>query len=186
MLLGISTSFNSNHIEIETEGKLVAAIFSSPKHAIVFAAADHPPRSDQTYIDTVNQPFSTLCHKFSSMPIWIDGDMNLPDIEWETERLTTNQYTHSISYSFLDTFSNTGLHQIVNLPTRSNNILDVVLTNRPSLVKQCVGMPGLSYYDIVFAETSSRVLSYDPARRKIHFFKHANFANIRLKIANWT
>ena len=61
--------------------------------------------------------------------------MNLPDIEWETEQLTTNQYTHLIRYSFMDTLVNTGLQQIVNFPTRNNNTLDVVLTNRTSLVK---------------------------------------------------
>ena len=136
-------------------------------------------------MDTVNQNLSTLCHKFSNMPIWIGGDMNLPEIEWETEQLTTNQYTHSISYSFLDTLANTGLQQIVNFPTR-NNTLDVVLTNRPSLVKQCVGMPGLSDHDIVFVETSSRALRHRPARRNILLWKHANFDNIRLKISNLT
>ena len=96
--LGISTSHNSN--KIETEGEFVAAKVLGSKHAIIFAAAYRPPRSDQTYMDTVNQNLSTLCHKLSNMPIWIGGDMNLPDIEWETEQLTTNQYTHSISYSF--------------------------------------------------------------------------------------
>ena len=100
VLLGISTSLNSNKIEIETEGEFVAAKVLGSKHAIIFAAAYRPPRSDQTYMDTVNQNLSTLCHKFSNMPIWIGGDMNLTDIEWETEQLTTNQYTHSISYSF--------------------------------------------------------------------------------------
>ena len=109
--------------------------------------------------------------------------MNLPDIEWETEQLTTNQYTHSISYSFLDTLATTGLQQIVNFPTRNNNTLDVVLTNHPSLVKQCVGMPGLSDHDIVFVETSSRALRHKPARRKILLW---NFDDIRLKISNWT
>ena len=99
VILGISTSHNSN--KIETEGEFVAAKVLGSKHAIIFAAAYRPPRSDQTYMDTVNQSLSTLCHKFSNMPIWIGGDMNLPDIEWETEQLTTNQYTHSISYSFL-------------------------------------------------------------------------------------
>ena len=112
--------------------------------------------------------------------------MNLPDIEWESEQLTTNQYTHSISYSFLDTFANTGLQQIVNFPTRNNNTLDVVLTKRPSFVKQCVGMPGLSDHDIVFVETSSRALRHKPARRKILLWKHANFDDIRLKISIWT
>ena len=127
VLLGISTSLNSNKIEIETEGEFVAAKVLGSKHAIIFVAAYRPPRSDQfvaakvlgskhtiifaaayrsprsdqTYMDTVNQTLSTLCNKFSNMAIWIVGDMNLADIEWETEQLTTNQYTHSISYSFL-------------------------------------------------------------------------------------
>ena len=108
MLLGISTSLISNKIEIKTEGKFVAAKVLSSKHAIIFAAAHRPPRSDQTYMDTVNQTLSTLCHKFSNMPIWIGGDMNLPDIGWETDQLTTYQYTHSINYSVLDTVANTG------------------------------------------------------------------------------
>ena len=84
----------------------MAAKVLGSKHAIIFAAAYRPPRSDQIYMDTVNQTLSTLCHKVSNMSIWIGGDMNLPDIEWKTERLTTNQYTHSISYSFLDTLAN--------------------------------------------------------------------------------
>ena len=172
VLLGISNSLNSNNIE--TDGKFVAVNVLGSKHAIIFAAAYRPPRSDQAYMDTVNQTLPTLCHKFYNMPIWISSDMNLPDIEWETEKLTTNQYTHSISYSFWDTLANTGLQQIVNFPTRSNNTLDVVLTNRPSLVKQCVGMPGLSDHDIVFVETSSCALRHKPARRKILLWKHAN------------
>ena len=129
---------------------------------------------------------STLCHKFSNMPIRIGGDMNLPDFELENEQLTINQYTHSISYSFLDALANTGLQQIVNFPTKNNNTLDVALTNCPSLVKQCVGMPGASDHDIVFVETSSCALCHKPASRKIILWKHANFNNIRLKISNWT
>ena len=152
----------------------------------IISAAYRSPRSDQTYMDTVNQTLSTLCHKFSNMPIWIGGDTNLPDIEWKTEQLTNNQYAYSISYSFLYALANIGLQQIVNFPTRNNNTLDVVLTNRPSLVKQCVGMPGLSDHDIVFVETSSRALRHMPAHRKILVWKHANFDDIRLKISNWT
>ena len=165
VLLGISTNLNSNIIE--TEGEFVAAIVLGSKHAIIFAAAYRPPRSDQTYMDTVNQTLSTLSHKFSNMPIWIGGDMNLHDIEWETEQLATNQYTHSISYSFLDTLANTGLQQIVNFNTRNNNTLDVVLTNYPSLVKQCVGMPGLSDHNIV--ETSSCILRHKPFAVRFFF-----------------
>ena len=112
-------------------------------------------------------------------------------VEWgrqqqQQQQLTTNQYTHTISYSYLDTLANTGLQQIVKFPTRNNNTVDVVLNNRPSLAKQCVGMPDLSDHDIVFEETSSRALRHMPARRKIVLWKHANFNNIRLKISNLT
>ena len=57
------------------------------------------------------------------------------------------------------------------------------MTNRPSLVKQCVGMPGLSDHDIVFVETSSRALRHRLARRNIVIWKHANFDNIHLEIS---
>ena len=69
VLLGISASLNSNQIETETEGKFVAVKVLGSKHAIIFAAAHRPPTCDQTYMDTVNQTLSTLCHKFSNMPI---------------------------------------------------------------------------------------------------------------------
>ena len=89
--------------------------------------------------------------------------MNLPDIEWKTEQLTTNQYTHSISYSFFDTLANTGLQQIDNFPTRNNNTLDVVLTYRSSMAKQYVGMTGLSDQDTV-SPRYSRGLRSLPSR----------------------
>ena len=162
--------------------KLAAKVLSS-KHATIFAAAYRPPRSDQAYMDTVSQNLFTLCHTFSNMPICIGGDMNLPDSEWETDHQSVHAFDQLL---FLDTLANTELQQIVNFPTRSNNTLDIVLTNRPSLARQCVGMPGLSDHDIVFVETSSRAIRHKPARRKILLWKHANFDDIRLKISNWT
>ena len=90
------------------------------------------------------------------MQIWICGDIDLPDIEWETEQLTNN---HWIIYTFLDTLASTACQQIVNFLTRNSNTLDVFLTNHPSLDKQCIGMPGQSDHNIVFVETSSYAIS---------------------------
>ena len=106
------------------------------------------------------------------------------DIAWHwMENWTTNhQSVHALDkLLFLDTLANTGLQLIVNFPTRNNNTFDVFLTNRPSLVKQCVGMTGQSDHDIVFVETSSRALRHKPARRKILLWKHDDFDNIRWK-----
>ena len=53
----------------------MAANVLGSKHVIIFAAAYRPHRCDQTYMDTVDQALSTMCHKFSNMPICIVGDI---------------------------------------------------------------------------------------------------------------
>ena len=58
-----------------------------------------------------------------------------------------HQYNHQIIDSFLQMIAKSGLEQIVEFPTRNNNTLDIVLTNRPSLVNRCEGAPGLSDHD---------------------------------------
>ena len=99
--MGISTSLNSNKIEIEAEGEFVAAKVLGSIYAIIFADAYRPPRSDQTYMDTVNQNLSTLCHKFSNMPMWIGGGMNLPDIEWETDHQSVHALDQLLFFGYL-------------------------------------------------------------------------------------
>ena len=101
VLLGISTNLNSNKIEIETEGEFMAAKVLSSKPSIIFAIAYRPPRSDQTYMDTVNQNLSTLCHKYFNMPIWIGGEMNLPDIEWQAEHQSEHAFDQLLFFGYL-------------------------------------------------------------------------------------
>ena len=44
-----------------------------------------------------------------------------------------------------------GFAQIVNFPTRNNNILDLLFTNRPTLVQECYSTPGISDLEIIAA-----------------------------------
>ena len=79
-----------------------------------------------------------------------------------------------------------GLDQIVDFPTRGNNILDFVMTNRPSLVSRCEGSPGLSDHDVVFLDMNACAMRQKPARRKIYLWKHANFDKMRAESSTWT
>ena len=55
--------------------------------------------------------------------IWIAGDFNLPDIDWNISCIAGSNYPLKINELFLD-FTNTfGFSQLVNFPTRYNNIL---------------------------------------------------------------
>ena len=57
-------------------------------------------------------------------------------------------------YKDLERIKNFNLQQMVTTPTRQENILDIFLTNTPSLVQNTETLPslGMSVYDIVFHE----------------------------------
>ena len=86
--------------------------------------------------------------------IWITGDFNLPDINWNFNSVTNNSYPLDISILFIDELNSGGFIQMAEQPTRGNNILDLFATNRPSLVKQIIIIPGISDHEIVSVELS--------------------------------
>ena len=88
--------------------------------------------------------------------IWIGGDFNLPDINWTNETVVGHQYPIAINNAFIDKTRDLGLMQINKTPTRCNNILDLFLTNRPSLVTKCVTIPGVSDHDILITDSTSK------------------------------
>ena len=65
----------------------------------------------------------------------IAGDFNLPDIDWNRQQ-TTNTRTASKHNKLLEIFSEFGLQNMVNDPTRIEygNILDLILTSNPSII----------------------------------------------------
>ena len=83
--MDISTSQKSNEIYIETKSEFMTAKVLSPSHAITLSATYHLYRSNQTNMDNVNQAIPSLCHMLSNILIWIGGDINLQDIDWESE-----------------------------------------------------------------------------------------------------
>ena len=56
------------------------------------------------------------------------GDMNLPHINWDN--LTGNSEAEDFLETVLDNFQ----EQHVTSPTRGNNILDLVLSNRENMI----------------------------------------------------
>ena len=72
-----------------------------------------------------------------SWSIIINGDLNFPNINWETISLSSSDAS---SEEFLNVLSSYGLRQFVSTPTRTDkatgasNILDLFITNNPELV----------------------------------------------------
>ena len=88
------------------------------------------------------------------------GDLNLPDIDWETNSIQGNSYLRSVKRLFLDKINDLGVHQANHEPTREEAIFDMFLTNRPHLITKITVIPRLGDHDTLrHWARSSRILA---------------------------
>ena len=79
--------------------------------------------------------------------MWLGGDFNLPNIDWEVNAVKPDTQQVGLGNSLLDICSDMGLTQMNNQPTRKENILDLYLTNSPTLVRHMEMIPGIGDHD---------------------------------------
>ena len=144
------------------------------------AAVYRPPSvTGSTQVGEILDTISLALPKKDGV-LWIGGDLNLPDIDWESGTIgTSNHYSQSLNRVFLDKFSDMGLQQTNGEPTRGDAILDVFLTNRPNLVSRSTVVPGLSDHDILLVDSNIRAMRVKPPQRTIYLWGKANESKIR-------
>ena len=122
---------------------------------ILIGCCYRPPSSDINYANSMSSSIRSLLNKCPTATAWIGGDFNLPDIQWKENQITSHQNTKSINEAFVNTFQDLSVKQLVDFPTRNENILDLFLTNRPSLVNRLEPMPGISDHDtMIYVNTN--------------------------------
>jgi hypothetical protein len=75
--------------------------------------------------------------------VWLLGDLNLPDINWKDKTMITRHYPSKINKLFLEKVTDMGLLQVNCKPTIGQHIIDLFLTNRPSLITKSSTIPPL-------------------------------------------
>lgn len=73
---------------------------------------------------------------------------------------------------FLDLIHDSNLEQIVSFPTRKDHVLDLFMTNRPSLVNRCESLPGIVDHDIVYIDITAKINKL--TQRKIYLWEKAD------------
>jgi hypothetical protein len=120
----------------------------------------------------------TLSTSHRSAIIWLGGDLNLPDIDWESQTIQGNRYPIAVNNIFLEMTRECCLEQKIKFPTRMDRTLDIFLTNRPSLVNRSEPLPGISDHDIVFVDSNIVAKRRKPIRRRIYIWKRANIEEL--------
>ena len=150
VLLAIKKDFVIDAMDIDTTSKVVFAKLQLGKNlTLIIGSAYRPPSSNDTYMDQLCDTIQKIQQDHKNVVFWIGGDLNLPDIHWDSTSIQGNQVKSAINKRF----QNCSLEQMVTFATRHNNTLDIFLTNRPSLINRCLPIPGLSDHDAVFVES---------------------------------
>lgn len=154
---------------MQTDGEQVwVKILRKRKSPIIIGSLYRPPKSDLDYIQKTRRSAERIINKNKNAIFWIGGDMNLPDIEWSTGQIWRNQFTKSINEDFLSFLEENAVQQIVTTPTRERNILDLFVTNRPSLLNRCEVIPGISDHEVVLVDMNIEPHRNRPVENKVY------------------
>ena len=122
----------------------------------------------------------TLCNTLADIaknhrnsPIWIAGDINLPNVNWERNCINGNTYIAALCNLFLN-FKIMGLPKwlIFQLEDR------YFATNCPSLFTACKPLPGISDHEAVLIHSLIKVNFQSPARRTMRKWNRADWDKI--------
>ena len=64
--------------------------------------------------------------------VWLAGDFNLPDIDWDLPNTKPGVVAPGLSQQLIEIANDVGLEQVVREPTRINNILDLFFYLKPN------------------------------------------------------
>ena len=146
--------------EVEAECEGVWIRLKQPNGKNLYIASFYRPNASDESSAT------GLQHSLEQIPqsadIIIAGDLNYPDIDWSlktTKRGSSNRALHDQFIDLLDDFT---LEQVVQDPTRGENILDLILVNRTDLCTSVTVVPGISDHDAVAC-----TLDFRSSRRRL-------------------
>ena len=116
--------------------------------------------------------------------ILLAGDFNCPDINWQTLTVKSNAQDREIQQALIDVSIDFNLTQVHEKPTREDNLLDLVFTTNPTLVKSSSNAPGISDHDIVVVDSDTKPFYSKQKPRKCFLFSKTNWNELKAKISS--
>ena len=110
----------------------------------VGASYRQPSATDPEYLDHLSSCLSRIPR---GAHLWVGGDFNLGDIDWEDECSVPKAVNATQCSQLLSVVKDAFLEQMVSHPRAyqeySTNLLDLFLTNNRTLVNKCEVIPGI-------------------------------------------
>ena len=171
------------------EGKKSETVFvkiNTPrKPPLILCCAYRAPKLKFEECQDICEEISEIKSKFPKSIFWLCGDFNLPDIDWEQNKIIGHQYSSSINQLFLDLINDLGLSQTVLNPTRGENILDLFFTNNLNLINKSTVIAGVSDHEAVLIDSKLSIKTKKPNSRKILLWNQVDINKIKQDAKNF-
>lgn len=151
----------------------------------IYVSSFYKPQENDEH--SLTELWSSVVKIPQSSHIWILGDFNLPEMNWSNESPSDSCKFKDMYENFTENLINHNLEQMVKIPTRGKNILDLFLTNIPGQVHETRTLPSLgsSDHDIVFHEVKIKRGRFRQAPRMVKSYKKANWSEFKTDLVNF-
>lgn len=155
---------------------LVVEVGDCNKDGTLLGLCYKPPNASEEY----EQLMFTAIQNISSKSLILMGDFNYPNINWE--QLSSDRSGELFLALVQDCF----LFQHVRMPTRGNNILDLILSTEEGMIEDVsVEEPlNTSDHNLIFFKAITKTISTHTKQEKIFDFNKANYKLINNEIKN--
>ncbi|XP_076434597.1 uncharacterized protein LOC143274614 [Babylonia areolata] len=133
-----------------------------------------PPSSTASFVDRGFRAGLLVGHTFSSSlelrkslekaaherrprQLILCGDFNCPDVNWKNGTTTPEAPQRQVQETLVNVTETVQLTQVHAESTRENDVLGLVFTTNPTLVKNSSSVPGISDHAIVVTDIDSKV-----------------------------
>lgn len=172
--MGIRKTVCSYVVDTKSALEIIwVACKTSPTNVVLIGNCYRPPDSNSCFIAELRESITdaiNLCH---TKTVFLFGDFNLPQIDWNLLFSPCNTSSQFISLTL-----DFNLVQVVNKPTRGNNILDLILTSAPDTVVEVLYREGLSDHRLLEVTLDLPVTFSGKTTKKIRDYNKANYAEI--------
>ena len=175
VMLAVRNTINSirrSDLECSAE-ELVCEIRPSLKRKLLIVVFYRPPDSNLDYLKELKKSFR-LANQARFDQLVVCGNFNLPHIDWEFGTATTGDSIHNY---FTKLVRDNYLWQMIDFPTRNNNMLDLILTNIPEKISDIHGFDDIlnTNHKLVSFALDFNIPKKFKTKRFVYNFKKANW-----------
>ena len=166
--------------KLDSDCEIVWSKLQFPREKSIYVGTFYRPiHSDLPSLCELEKSLQKIGKDCDSNSLLLAGDFNQPNIDWNQNTISGSNASSEAAKILLDVANSHNFTQLVQSPTRDNNILDLAFTNNVSIITSTKVIPGLSDHDIVEITLNISPPRKKLPKRKIYLRKKANTEQIQ-------